>query len=63
MGLKERFKSLAETLSANERKIVDELNAEQGKSIDIGGYYLPDPTLTQAAMCPCQTFNKALAAL
>ena len=58
-----RFKSLAEKLAANETQIVDELNAAQGKAVDVGGYYRPDPKLTQAAMRPCKIFNELLAAL
>ncbi len=29
----------------------------QGKPVDIGGYYFPDPELTIAAMRPSPTFN------
>jgi isocitrate dehydrogenase len=54
---------LAETLSKNEAKINAELTGAQGKPIDIGGYYLPDPTKTSAAMRPSATLNAALAAL
>ncbi len=56
------FKPLAETLAANEKKIVDELAAVQGKPADIGGYYLPDVRKTDAVMRPSATFNAALAA-
>jgi isocitrate dehydrogenase len=61
--LQARFKPLAETLSKNEAKINAELTGAQGKPIDIGGYYLPDPTKTSAAMRPSATLNAALAAL
>ncbi len=54
------FSILAKTLADNEKKIVDELNAVQGKAVDIGGYYLPDPAKTQAVMCPSATLNAAL---
>jgi isocitrate dehydrogenase len=37
------FAPLAETLAANEQKIVAELLAVQGSPADIGGYYQPDP--------------------
>jgi isocitrate dehydrogenase len=37
--------------------------AAQGKPVDIGGYYLPDPAKTSAAMRPSATLNAALAAL
>ena len=42
---------------------VDELNAVQGKPVDIGGYYRPDVAKASAAMRPSSTFNSALAAL
>ena len=61
--LKVRFAALAETLSANEEKIVEELNAAQGEAADIGGYYRPDEALATDAMRPSTTFNAALAAL
>ena len=61
--LKSRFAQLAETLSANESKIVDELNSAQGKPMDIGGYYRPDFKLASEAMRPSPTFNSALAGL
>jgi isocitrate dehydrogenase len=56
-----RFAPLAKVLAANEKKIVDELNAVQGKPVDIGGYYFPDRQKVSAAMRPSPTFNAALA--
>ncbi|CAA6696438.1 MULTISPECIES: NADP-dependent isocitrate dehydrogenase [unclassified Lentimonas] len=61
--LKARFTPLAEALTTNEAKIVDELNAAQGVAMDIGGYYRPDLAKAQAAMRPSETLNAALAAL
>ena len=57
------FKGLSETLAANESAIIGELLAVQGKTADIGGYYLPDAEKTAAVMRPSKTFNDALAAL
>ncbi|GEP35713.1 isocitrate dehydrogenase, NADP-dependent [Nocardioides szechwanensis] len=57
------FKPFAETMAANEEKIVSELNAVQGSSVDIGGYYQPDDAKAEAVMRPSTTFNEALAAL
>ncbi|QDZ14854.1 NADP-dependent isocitrate dehydrogenase [Humibacter ginsenosidimutans] len=57
------FAPLAETLTANEQTIVDELIAVQGSPADVGGYYLPDPAKASAVMRPSATFNEALAAL
>ena len=61
--LAKAFAPLAETLAANEQKIVDELLAVQGKPADIGGYYRPDPAKADAVMRPSATWNEALATL
>ncbi|MFC8088781.1 NADP-dependent isocitrate dehydrogenase [Streptomyces sp. NPDC057301] len=61
--LAKAFAPLAETLTANEQKIVDELNAVQGKPAEIGGYYQPDPAKAAAVMRPSATWNEALASL
>jgi isocitrate dehydrogenase len=55
-----KFAPLAKVLAENEKKIVDELNAVQGKAVDIGGYYFPDRQKVSAIMRPSATFNKAL---
>jgi isocitrate dehydrogenase len=60
--LREHFGPLAETLTKNEEAIVAELNEAQGESVDIGGYYAPDPEKTAKVMRPSKTFNDALAA-
>ncbi|MFL6533391.1 MAG: NADP-dependent isocitrate dehydrogenase [Pseudomonas sp.] len=62
-ALKAQFTTLAKTLTDNEEKIVAELNAVQGKPVDIGGYYFANPELTSKAMRPSNTFNAAIAAL
>ncbi len=59
--LQGQFENLASALTANEEKIVGELNAAQGNSEDLGGYYRPDPEKVAAAMRPSETFNQALA--
>jgi isocitrate dehydrogenase len=59
--LAERFQPLARTLAENEKKIVDELNAVQGQSVEIAGYYRPDTDKVAAAMRPSETLNDALA--
>jgi isocitrate dehydrogenase len=58
--LQKRFSGLSQTLSANEARIVDELNAAQGNGIDLGGYYHPDETKVNAAMRPSETLNAAI---
>jgi isocitrate dehydrogenase len=62
-GLKAQFEGVAEQLTNNEAKIVDELNAVQGGSVDIGGYYRPDADKISAAMRPSATLNSILAAI
>ena len=62
-GLKAKFAPLAEALTGNEQKIVDELAAVQGKAVDIGGYYRPDLAKAGPAMRPSATLNAAIAAL
>jgi isocitrate dehydrogenase len=52
-----RFAGPAQALADNEDKILEELNAAQGDSVDIGGYYQPDDQLAMAAMRPSATLN------
>ncbi len=61
--LKKRFAPIAEKLAANEKKIVEELLAVQGKPADVGGYYQPDDQKASAAMRPSGTFNAILSAV
>ncbi|KQY49412.1 NADP-dependent isocitrate dehydrogenase [Lysobacter sp. Root494] len=61
--LKAKFTPLAEALTDNEAKIVEELIAVQGKPVEIGGYYKPDMAKLSQAMRSSATFNAALAAL
>jgi isocitrate dehydrogenase len=60
-ALRERFAPVAAQLQENEAKIVAELNGVQGRPVDIGGYYRPDPALTSQAMRPSATLNGILA--
>ncbi|PUE47602.1 isocitrate dehydrogenase (NADP(+)) [Limnohabitans sp. 2KL-1] len=57
-----QFTSLAKQLTDNEKKIVEELNAVQGKPVDIGGYYYPSQEKIKAIMCPSATLNAVLSA-
>jgi len=61
--LKAIFTPVAAQLTSNEEKIVAELLAVQGHSVDIGGYYLPDDAKANAALRPSATFNSILAAI
>ncbi len=58
--LAERFATLAAALAANESQILAELVECQGVPVELGGYYLPDPALAEAAMRPSTTFNDIL---
>jgi isocitrate dehydrogenase len=58
--LADRLRPLAERLAENEDKIVEELNAVQGSSVDLDGYYRPDADKVAAAMRPSATLNGAL---
>jgi isocitrate dehydrogenase len=60
-ALKAIFTPIAAAFFANESKINDELIGSQGKPQNIGGYYQPNPALTEKAMRPSETFNSILA--
>ena len=62
-SLSEQFKPVAEALASNENEIVADLNAVQGHSVDIGGYYSPDAAKLVQAMRPSATFNSIIDAL
>ncbi len=61
--LKSVFTNIHSKLSNNEGKIAQELIDAQGKVMNIGGYYLPDPERASKAMRPSQTLNTILAEL
>ncbi|MGB0956271.1 MAG: NADP-dependent isocitrate dehydrogenase, partial [Panacagrimonas sp.] len=61
--LKDRFAMFAKTLGEQQETIVKELLECQGQSVDIGGYYHPDPVKMETVMRPSATFNAALADL
>jgi len=56
-ALAKRFAPVAAALAENEAKILSELNARQGSPEDVGGYYLRDQALADAAMRPSATLN------
>ena len=60
VDLKAEFASLAETMQANEDKIIKELNAAQGAPVNIDGYYYPDYNKVSKAMRPSETLNAIL---
>jgi isocitrate dehydrogenase len=59
-GLQTVFAKLAQKLSDNEQKIIDELNDAQGDAVDMGGYYQPDTAKVEKAMRPSATLNGLL---
>ncbi len=63
LELKSKFADLAQILKERESQILLELSAVQGQSVDIGGYYFPDPDKASEAMRPSQTLNAAISSL
>ncbi len=59
-ALASQFKEVAEALSAQEEKIVTELNGVQGSSVELDGYYAPNEEKLRAAMRPSPTFNSII---
>ena len=60
LDLQAYFAPLAKTLAASEQKVLAELKSVQGKPVEIGGYYIPDPKKAEKVMRPSATFNAAL---
>ena len=58
--MQERFEKIAKLLLKDEDKIDQELLAAQGKPVEIGGYYRPDPKKAEQAMRPSPTFNNII---
>jgi len=58
--LQAQFTPLAKSLAENEQAIVEELNAVQGKPVDIGGYFMPVMEKASAVMRPSATFNNIM---
>jgi isocitrate dehydrogenase len=62
-SLKSQFGPVAKKLRDNVDKINQELIECQGKALDIGGYYHPDPKKLNSAMRPSALFNGILTEL
>jgi len=56
----DEFKPLAAALCDNEAAINKELDAVQGRKVELGGYYNPDPMLAEAAMRPSPLLNSII---
>ncbi|HMO12595.1 MAG TPA: NADP-dependent isocitrate dehydrogenase [Pirellulaceae bacterium] len=52
--------AIADQLTNQEQKIVEELQAVQGTSVDLGGYYRPNTEKATKAMRPSATLNQIL---
>jgi isocitrate dehydrogenase len=62
-ALAAKFAELAKQLADNEKAIVAELAAVQGKPTDIGGYYMPDFAKLDTVMRPSKTLNSVLSSV
>ncbi len=62
-NLQATFAKVAKQMQENEAKINAELIGAQGKPVDTGGYYHPDPTKTTEAMRPSPTLNAIVDAI
>ena len=57
VALSSKFADVAKTLHANQERILQDLIDAQGSTVDIGGYYAPDPVKVEKAMRPSKTLN------
>ena len=55
------FTPLAEQLTNEESQIVSDLDAVQGSTVDLQGYFFPAEDVVTNIMCPSETFNQILA--
>ena len=62
-GLAAHFAPVAEALGAANEAVQAELVAVQGRPVDIGGYYRPEPARTDAVMRPSAALNRIIDAL
>jgi isocitrate dehydrogenase len=62
-AMAERFAPVAKALEEKEETILSELNGAQGPAQDVGGYYMRDQELADAAMCPSATLNGIIESL
>jgi isocitrate dehydrogenase len=57
------FSVVTQQFTDNKAAIIEELKAAQGDTVEIGGYYQPNPELTAAAMRPSASFNRIIDAI
>jgi len=60
LELQSQFTRMAKELQASETIILGDFTKCQGKPVDIGGYYHPDPKKVEAIMRPSDVFNAVL---
>ena len=61
--LKSLFSRVSQELKDSEAAITKELIDIQGQPVNIGGYYLPDATLSKKVMRPSETLNNIISAI
>lgn len=61
--LKALFTDIAQKLDQARAIVIDELSQSQGKAVDVGGYYHPDPAKMEKAMRPSKTLNSIIDAI
>lgn len=59
-ALAAHFAPIAKALAENEAVILAELGRDQGKAVDLGGYYHGDAAKTAAVMRPSETFRRII---
>jgi len=62
-ALKDHFTPVAKDLESKFDTIFEEMKAVKGKSVDLGGYYHPDPKKVAAGMRPSATLNSIMGSL
>ncbi len=62
-AMQSHFSKLAQVLSENEAKIVEEFNSAQGKPVELGGYYFADEALLSQTMRPSASLNTLINSL
>ena len=61
--LQARFAKVAQQMTDNEDKIIQELIDCQGQPVEIGGYYIPDDEMASKSMRPSATLNAIVDAI
>ena len=61
--LQARFAKVAQQMTADEDKIIQELIDCQGQPVEIGGYYIPDDEMASRSMRPSATLNAIIDAI